>query len=357
MLMVSGLLVFITNSRTYAQEVKIEFTYKHYDIYDGLAQMQVMSLYQDNQGYLWCSTKAGLSRFDGRNFKNITAGLNSLGGSDIYQFGENTKGELLIFGPAQASVVKGDSIIQLSYPEGVKNSSIFNRSKIYGLHEIRKTGNSNQVLTLNYENLDSMFLINNQDKSGEIIHFDKEDKNRIWQSDSLNIYISDWRENKVLETLANPNKINRILQNKNMIFGTNASSEIYKYNGEEFELIVETGFENRYFKTIPTPNNDGFIIKTDKDLYLFKDELIPIKRNLTFIRDILFDNEENLWVATEEGLYNFFQLNFVNYTFGMGNKDWVWSVLEDDENNFWFASYQNGLWKWDEFFTPSGYLS
>jgi hypothetical protein len=100
-------------------------------------------------------------------------------------------------------------------------------------------------------------------------------------------------------------------------------------------------------KIIQTPSKDALIINTDKDLFYFKDELVPIKRNLTQIRDILFDNEENLWVATEEGLYNFFQLNFVNYSFGMGNKDWVWSVLEDNEKNFWFASYQNGLWKWD----------
>ena len=98
---------------------------------------------------------------------------------------------------------------------------------------------------------------------------------------------------------------------------------------------------------ISTPANDALIVKTDQNLYIYKNKLILIKKELTQIRDLVYDVEDNLWVATEEGLYNFFQLNFQNFKFNMGNKDWVWSVQEDEKHYFWFASYQNGLWKWD----------
>ena len=46
-----------------------EYRFQHYDISDGLASDDVMSLAQDSLGFIWVQSSGGLSRFDGYNFK------------------------------------------------------------------------------------------------------------------------------------------------------------------------------------------------------------------------------------------------------------------------------------------------
>ena len=50
----------------YAQS---EYRFQHYDISDGLASDDVISLAQDSLGFIWIQSSGGLSRFDGYNFK------------------------------------------------------------------------------------------------------------------------------------------------------------------------------------------------------------------------------------------------------------------------------------------------
>ena len=42
-----------------------------YEIEDGLPDVNVNDIYQDKQGFLWLATNNGLSRFDGKKFKNF----------------------------------------------------------------------------------------------------------------------------------------------------------------------------------------------------------------------------------------------------------------------------------------------
>ena len=61
---------------THAQE----FTYKQFTTADGLPSNVVYGAYQDNQGYIWFCTSAGVSRFNGITFQNFTVeqGLSSI---------------------------------------------------------------------------------------------------------------------------------------------------------------------------------------------------------------------------------------------------------------------------------------
>ncbi|MFT3907917.1 MAG: histidine kinase [Ferruginibacter sp.] len=49
-----------------------EYSYKHYDIKDGLVGNNVYYSVQDKEGFLWFATETGVSRFDGTSFKNFT---------------------------------------------------------------------------------------------------------------------------------------------------------------------------------------------------------------------------------------------------------------------------------------------
>ncbi|MDX8337669.1 histidine kinase [Draconibacterium sp. IB214405] len=343
------MIVFIFSvNQLHAQKLHQEYTSKHYTIHDGLAQMQVMSLFQDSKGYLWSYTKAGLSRFDGKHFKNYTDDI-KIAGFDIITMGETEAGNLLLFGPSNFAELEDGSVEIYNYPDNQSSSSLAYFCPKKKLKEIYRflPDNKKQIEILSYANTDSLISYPVNNNAGQVIYISESVENLVWQTDFDSIYISELKTRQTVKTLANPYSINQIIRWRDDYIGVNNNYQVFKLINNTFHFLFQIQPPVRFFKIIQTPSNDALIIKTDCDIFYYKDKLVPIKQNLTSIRDILFDYEDNLWVATEEGLYNFFQLNFVNYTFSKGNKDWVWSVIEDDNNNFWFASYQNGLWKWD----------
>ena len=78
---------------TYGQQ----HTYRQYTIKDGLPSNSVYDLLQDQQGYLWLATDAGVSRFDGKNFVNFTE-TDGLHEHSIYELLEDNKGRIWMWG-------------------------------------------------------------------------------------------------------------------------------------------------------------------------------------------------------------------------------------------------------------------
>lgn len=48
------------------------YTYVNYDTKDGLVSSVVYDICQDKDGFIWLATESGVSRFDGKNFRNFT---------------------------------------------------------------------------------------------------------------------------------------------------------------------------------------------------------------------------------------------------------------------------------------------
>lgn len=61
-------LVFLFSSTIYSQQVQI----KNYSTSDGLSTNDILSISQDEIGYLWLATKNGIVSFDGKEFQRIT---------------------------------------------------------------------------------------------------------------------------------------------------------------------------------------------------------------------------------------------------------------------------------------------
>ena len=67
-ILISCLLSVVFKNDVYAQD----YAYAHYDVKEGLPSSVVYACAQDKDGFMWFGTEAGLSRFDGTNFKNFT---------------------------------------------------------------------------------------------------------------------------------------------------------------------------------------------------------------------------------------------------------------------------------------------
>lgn len=72
----------IIRCQLYAQEV--DYHYLHFTQKDGLPSNTVYSVTQDKDGYLWIGTDAGVSKFDGINFKNYTV-EDGLPSNEVFQ--------------------------------------------------------------------------------------------------------------------------------------------------------------------------------------------------------------------------------------------------------------------------------
>jgi ligand-binding sensor domain-containing protein len=72
-----------------------EYGYSHYDNKEGLGGSTVYCMTQDQDGFLWFGTEAGLSRFDGTRFKNFTK-ADGLPDNEIIQLFADSKGRLWI---------------------------------------------------------------------------------------------------------------------------------------------------------------------------------------------------------------------------------------------------------------------
>lgn len=66
---------------------------KHYTVDDGLLSNHVYSVTQDDNGFIWLATNNGVSRFDGKNFKNFSA-VNGLPDNDIVEIQADKQGRV-----------------------------------------------------------------------------------------------------------------------------------------------------------------------------------------------------------------------------------------------------------------------
>jgi ligand-binding sensor domain-containing protein len=74
-----------------------EYSFRAWQVEDGLPQNSVTAIAQTRDGYLWIGTYGGLARFDGVRFKTFTALDNpSLEDDDIVSLYEDAKGALWI---------------------------------------------------------------------------------------------------------------------------------------------------------------------------------------------------------------------------------------------------------------------
>ncbi|THU38292.1 hypothetical protein FAM09_16585 [Niastella caeni] len=86
-------LLFLLHNFISSRAIAQEYSYKHYDVKDGLAGSTVYDIHQDREGFIWFATETGLSRFDGTHFKNFTT-KDGLPDNTILRIYEDSRGRV-----------------------------------------------------------------------------------------------------------------------------------------------------------------------------------------------------------------------------------------------------------------------
>lgn len=316
----SGFVLFIYASQLFSQELK----FKHFDVEDGLPSSQVFSVFQDNEGYMWLTTDNGLSRYDGYSFVNfsIKDGLidNTVLSAKVsvnnnilfltlssgffwYKSGEFNR----IKSPQYDKLLGARARVNQQYFLDKNETIWFTTNKLGEYYSLDTLGN---LVTHKYSNL---FSGNNKlgtyviDLKGKILLAPKPKKDQIFPLTpksgwSKNVNFVPWIINK-------------------QVFKT---KDTLMFLARE----IETSLNKIFLKT----KNQKIVSKT-----------LPLGNAKKFFTHALADDENDVWIGTESGVYFFKEGNFniVPQHFLKGY--YVTYIFQDHEKNIWVATKDDGI--------------
>jgi len=121
------LIVFSISVKIHSQNTS--FVFKNYNVKDGLADNNILSMYQDSRGFMWFGTHEGLSRFDGTRFKNYI--FNS---TDLYSIPGNIVQDMTEYKPGNLVMLCNRKLVFMNtYTDEFNDSSIWKNKYIYAI--------------------------------------------------------------------------------------------------------------------------------------------------------------------------------------------------------------------------------
>lgn len=326
------------------------YSFVKYSNNEGLPQSQVTAIHQDEKGYLWLGTLGGLSKFNGANFTNFTT-ENGLYNNRVSSINQIQK-KMFIGHEGGISILMKDTILHFALPDETKivqvkkiieyNDKILIATNGLGLFEFE----NNRLKK-------ASFTKNNAYNSTEILKIRDAEvfNNTLYLATQRGIFAinNKYEINTTFET--NKESFSGIIAHKQKLYACS-------YNGNVTELIpsendfktLYTSTDFRYRKIHIFQNNiwlnaKNGIQKLNLDGSL---ETIFTDENGLQTQDInciYVDRESNIWVGSSgKGL-----LKLTGETFTYFNKqgglssDLILSILETQEGDYYFSSYDNGI--------------
>jgi len=308
--------------------ITAEYSYRRYTTQDGLPSMLFETVFKDSKGFLWQGTLSGGSSFDGFNFKpySLEKFLN------VFRI-EEIEGKIrflqynAMFYPETQKLVHLSDTIQFN---------CYNSYLLPNNHYIFENPNGKKY-----------FVKLRNDTISEVMDIPQLQGLKMCKVylDTLQnkLYIPDNPEKKVIiynlknstiQAIENVYIESFINHSRLGLLGI-GSEGIYKIENDKAVLYIPLKFEMQNKIAKEMRNGDMYIkdfhniyrISNKKVEHLYHDSSITIW-------DIAPDNDENIWVATNQGLYNFFHFDFKNHQIP---NHFIRSVTQDDSGTYWFA--------------------
>ena len=302
-----------------------EYVYKNLTTEDGLPSNMVYEVSQDSKGFLWYSTDAGVSKYDGNQFINYTT-KEGLGDNEIFHTYEDSKGRIWF----------------LSY--NGKISYLFN-NKIYNSSNTNYLENADSQSYLNCIFEDSEGTIWIGTKSSGVVSIDKYNVVRKFKP---KLQLFDFKESSV----------NYIFQNalNEIVVLTNAGK--YRVNTKIFQLVVDHQNDHDYYNLIKRSAGNlirGSLLNDSTLLLSKKDQLFVVDANNFNTRDVIqkseiegeiiflhLSNDNFVWVGTRAGAFKYGNANIYQEPTSFLQGYSISSLVIDLEDNTWFSTLGEG---------------
>ena len=339
-----------------APRVTHNYAYRHFTTRDGLPQMQVMCAFQDADGYIWFGTKDGVSRYDGISFKNYNTknGLPYGAPKEITQWGDKI---VFVFQTSFALLYPDERIRTINFPKELSFDKLpYSPQLTYAFNEDEFVfANLGKPTTKAYNaGVYKYSLSKNTLRRyrGEIL---PKDLLLALRGDTLlgigRIYKLDHQKMTVEKLMDIPTADYYVADRSLTSFLLRDTVGIKQYirQGSQLKLAnqISTPRKNAAFNNLLYLYGNTLIYLYDNQIKTYPERKTTFGISLSYIHEFFIDNENNLWVCTENGVYNFFNLSMEEWRLGLADNESVWSIVEDNQHNMWFGSYGFGLWKMD----------
>ncbi|MGI6572962.1 MAG: two-component regulator propeller domain-containing protein [Fermentimonas sp.] len=345
---VFALLLFSFLQNVCAQEnlITSEYAYRHYTTDDGLPSYSLETIYQDSRGFIWVGCSGGIARYDGFTFHRYMEGEFS----NIVRISENSQHEIIAYGLNLNTIDRNtDTVRSLKFPKGYyvyKNNHgdfpagyfLLNKSysKTKALFQLTDTGFVKRVEHPDFEKTDLF--------SGRLFIDEEHDRIYVPMSDGISILSLSGER---LALYPGYYAYNFIRYRDTVWFV--ASDGIYRFDHDVIEKMISIDAQHDVSIMKLCVDANGALLFCDNfSVYrLLNEQIETLFTGVNQITDMLVDSEGNLWIATYQGLYNLFLLQFKNYWL-KNRSDVVRGVVTDVNNQKIIGSYNGELIRFND---------
>ncbi|MEM9685336.1 MAG: ATP-binding protein, partial [Bacteroidota bacterium] len=349
---------------------------------DGLSNRFVTSIHKDNRGFMWISTRYGLNRYDGYEFKHYTKGNSTLTTNNIDYIYEdsqqqfwlvqqsNTKMVVDILNPHTGRIQNFDTLFKTLAPfKAEMIRSVYSNAKTLWITTASgklyryKNNRFEHVFTTSkpirgiffagkdflwmfYSRSDILQTLTGLDlKTGTSKTFEVYDRLLFTGMDATrNLWLFQPEEKIFLKVYWEKQLVEpaTVLPPELPDFASSITfSEKHYLNPPDHFIWWLSGAEDFY---------TGFPVAwhlKEKVGYDFKEKITPLLTygNTPVIHDAYFDTEDRLWLATQDGVFilGLKKNNFTTITATNGENYSARNIVEDLNGMVYVSNYSGGL--------------
>jgi ligand-binding sensor domain-containing protein len=344
---ITGMVLFLCllNNTVAAKDgFKMEYSNRRYSVSDGLPENFCWDIYQDRRGYIWTATYNGFARYDGQKFTSYWHEKET----NVMNVTENREGNITALSYSYYAVLdsKADTL-KLIYNDGWRLIPFVSQNMPAGHFFYESTGKEEKALFLLSDTglvkvWEHECLLKMDDYRKP--YWDRANKKfYIPTQDGVFIVAEDGTQQDCLDIKS----IRNIVSFRKTIWGL-GSDGIYKLENGRFQLVYKQMLvHNPSGIEAIVDNENRLIIRDVEHIYRFDGTNLELIFINSMIFRVLFDAENNLWVATGDGLFNLFHLQFLNYK-PLEQNNFARTLLADKKGNIWVGTYEGHLYQFKD---------
>lgn len=315
------LLVFLNSHTCLAQQLK----YTAFTVRDGLPSNNVYRCIEDNSGFLWVATDAGIARFDGKRFQVFTT-MQGLPDNDVLEVIKEKSGRLWVNcfkqNPAYFDEVKNRFInskedSSLKLPEGTHLMSSY-VLKEGGVLYVNENGTfvfrNKKIIAYHGSIRSNLVFCENKDgtqlKFGQLFDFKLNTlQNKVYRTrgdeviDSIVLHVSRDLVPSTLKIAVDEGKLYTFYPSRKICL-------VYdNFKTQPMGFSQDSIFTPEPFSNFGFTTNYLFVLGYSGKMYVFDKNTLKLKMTISgnyLPNSIFIDSKENLWVSTfDKGLLLF----------------------------------------------------